>query len=250
MQAYPEDYIYKPPVPMDFKPPETPQTYSLRGRRLQVIVKLASIELTPEEPKFEGGNWHLEGMRDEAIAATAIYYLANDNVTTPKLHFRQTVREPPHEQYDMGRTREGFGLTPHQPGGLIQNMGHISTLAKRAVAWPNTHQHRVGPMELRDSTKPGSRKFLVFFLVDPAVRVRSTAEVPPQQSGWMLKELQALPRFCDLPDLCLRHILGYTDLLDFPAAAARRASLMAERGRFVKLSNEEWYERSWDLCEH
>jgi hypothetical protein len=30
-------------------------------RGLQVIVKLANIELTPEEPTYEGGTWHVEG---------------------------------------------------------------------------------------------------------------------------------------------------------------------------------------------
>lgn len=28
---------------------------------LQVIVKLANIHLTPEEPEYEGGSWHVEG---------------------------------------------------------------------------------------------------------------------------------------------------------------------------------------------
>ena len=30
-------------------------------RGLQVIVKLANIELTPEKPMYEGGTWHIEG---------------------------------------------------------------------------------------------------------------------------------------------------------------------------------------------
>lgn len=33
--------------------------YANRG--LQVIVKLANIELTPEKPDYEGGSWHIEG---------------------------------------------------------------------------------------------------------------------------------------------------------------------------------------------
>jgi Protein of unknown function (DUF4246) len=33
--------------------------YARRG--LQIIVKLANIELTPEKPKYEGGTWHIEG---------------------------------------------------------------------------------------------------------------------------------------------------------------------------------------------
>jgi hypothetical protein len=32
----------------------------LKGHRLQVIVKIGSIELTPEKPKFPGGSWHVE----------------------------------------------------------------------------------------------------------------------------------------------------------------------------------------------
>lgn len=32
-----------------------------RERGLQVIVKLANIELTPEKPEYEGGSWHIEG---------------------------------------------------------------------------------------------------------------------------------------------------------------------------------------------
>lgn len=34
-----------------------------RDRGLQVIVKLASVELTPEKPEYGGGNWHLEVSR-------------------------------------------------------------------------------------------------------------------------------------------------------------------------------------------
>ena len=34
---------------------------SLKGRTLQVIVKLANIMLTPEKPEYPGGKWHVEG---------------------------------------------------------------------------------------------------------------------------------------------------------------------------------------------
>ena len=33
--------------------------YAHRG--LQIVVKLANIELTPEKPTYEGGTWHVEG---------------------------------------------------------------------------------------------------------------------------------------------------------------------------------------------
>jgi len=35
---------------------------SLKSRTLQVIVKLANIVLTPENPEYPGGNWHVEGL--------------------------------------------------------------------------------------------------------------------------------------------------------------------------------------------
>jgi hypothetical protein len=35
--------------------------HRFRENGLQVIVKLANIELTPEKPEYEGGTWHVEG---------------------------------------------------------------------------------------------------------------------------------------------------------------------------------------------
>lgn len=35
---------------------------------LQVIVKLANIVLTPENPSYEGGTWHVEGQKVRACS--------------------------------------------------------------------------------------------------------------------------------------------------------------------------------------
>ena len=35
---------------------------SLKGRTLQVIVRLTNIVLTPERPEYPGGEWHVEGL--------------------------------------------------------------------------------------------------------------------------------------------------------------------------------------------
>lgn len=61
----------KLPEPGEFRPPpsvgtrRSPQPVNLReefrDRGLQVIVKLANIELTPEKPEYAGGTWHIEG---------------------------------------------------------------------------------------------------------------------------------------------------------------------------------------------
>jgi hypothetical protein len=55
----------KRPEPGKFVPHPFYNQISLRKeyaeRGLQVIVKLANIELTPEKPEYEGGSWHIEG---------------------------------------------------------------------------------------------------------------------------------------------------------------------------------------------
>ena len=40
---------------------------SLKGRMLQVHVKLANIVLTPERPEYPGGKWHIEGLRSSFV---------------------------------------------------------------------------------------------------------------------------------------------------------------------------------------
>jgi hypothetical protein len=64
---------------------------------VQVIVKYASIVLTPESPDYKGGSWHVEGMLNERIVASAIAYLRNDNITTSRLAFRSMLDEPEYE---------------------------------------------------------------------------------------------------------------------------------------------------------
>lgn len=48
------------PTIKTFAPPNNSEL-KLGDMTCQVIVKLASVELTPEKPEFEGGVWHVEG---------------------------------------------------------------------------------------------------------------------------------------------------------------------------------------------
>ena len=52
-----------------------------------------------------------------------------------------------------------------------------------------TSQHRVSPFRLNDPTKPGHRRFIVLWLVDPHARIISTANVPPQQQNWWVDSI-------------------------------------------------------------
>ena len=70
------NHYIKQPEPEKFEPPIEPDpTFDLKeeygkkkssgdgegGGGLQVIVKLANIQLTPENPSYDGGSWHVEG---------------------------------------------------------------------------------------------------------------------------------------------------------------------------------------------
>ena len=92
----------KPYVPGYRVAPHRTRHYSLANRKLQIITKLANIHLEPSEgpnaivgkDRYNGGSWHVEGMRNEHIVATGIYYYEQENITESKLSFRMLVGEP------------------------------------------------------------------------------------------------------------------------------------------------------------
>lgn len=71
--------VIRPEPEAPFAPLPSPPQFSLReeyGKRgLQVIVKLANIELTPEKPQYDGGSWHIEGqlVTTCTVAARQVY---------------------------------------------------------------------------------------------------------------------------------------------------------------------------------
>ena len=69
----------------------------------------------------------------------------------------------------------------------MQDIGDVITKTHRCVAFPNLYQHQVQPFRLEDPTKPGHRRILVFFLVDPMQKILSATDVGPQQRGWINK---------------------------------------------------------------
>ncbi|KAG5637718.1 hypothetical protein DXG03_004386, partial [Asterophora parasitica] len=139
-----------------------------RDRGLQVIIKLANIELTYEKPIYGGGTWHVEGMMNEQICAPAIYYYDIKNITTSGLPFRQksdTEEGIDHPQFQYDWLTAVFGC--EDKGPMVQDVGN----------------HRVQPITLADPTKPGHRKIVALFLDDPNIRIISTANVPCQHAS-------------------------------------------------------------------
>ncbi len=59
----------------------------------------------------------------------------------------------------------------------------------RLVTFPNLLFHTHFSLRLVDKTRDGHCKILTFLLVDPNIRVISSAIVPPQQFDWWAKEV-------------------------------------------------------------
>ncbi|KAH7032346.1 hypothetical protein B0J12DRAFT_767451 [Macrophomina phaseolina] len=180
-----------PPQPRAYRP-MPPPAFDLRTAfatdGLQVIVKLANIHLTPANPRYAGGSWHVEGCLNERICATALYYYDCHNVADSRLAFRQRIKtdnlyyEKCYDQDDYAGIEYLYGIESEGPA--VQDIGAVQTREGRLLCFPNVFQHQVQPFELVDKERPGHRKIVAVFLVDPYQRIVSTANVPPQQREW------------------------------------------------------------------
>ena len=194
-------------VPPFLTPPQPTSIVDLRGHKLQVIVKLANIVLTPENQSITSAFGMLKVMKNECIVSSGIYYYDNENIDTCSLAFRCAISEPGYEQYDNDGVRRVYNLENEDP--LVQQLGAVHTDSNRAIAFPNIYQHRVSPFQLIDPTKPGHRKIIVFFLVDPSTTILSTSNVPPQQLHWFkeIYDTQLYTQLHNLPNVIQNIIL-------------------------------------------
>ncbi|KAJ4022272.1 hypothetical protein NW752_000525 [Fusarium irregulare] len=223
---------------------------------IQVIVKLANIHLTPEKPTYDGGSWHIEGQLNEHICATALYYYDCENITESRLDFRTSsnkedlMMELRYEQSDYDGIEDVFAIDAR--GDTIQNIGSVSTRQDRMLFFPNVYQHHVSPFELADKSRPGHRKILALFLVDPLIPVISTANVPPQQRHWFEQSLlEGNNQVGKLPPEITHMVV---ENMDFPIgldeAKEIRAELMAERTGQQEMVTNNMRSQDWNFCEH
>ncbi|KAJ1647476.1 hypothetical protein LPJ64_001139 [Coemansia asiatica] len=249
------------PQPEPFKTPDRPtEPYSLLGRRLQAIVKMSNIMLTPDNPVYEGGAWHVEALANERIIATGIYYYDVENITENELDFRERVDEEiDYEQSDERGLDLAYGMfTRMREEGedndyeipISQEIGGIRSKKGRCLVFPNIYQHRVSGFELADKTKSGHRKILAFFFIDPSTRIPSTEIVPPQQQEWWAERAMETDPLAELPLIIKRGIL---ENVKYPVslndAKKLRLELMDERSSENPLINEV-FRPNFNFCEH
>ncbi|DAA78838.1 TPA_exp: Uncharacterized protein A8136_2623 [Trichophyton benhamiae CBS 112371] len=222
---------------------------------IQVIVKLANIHLTPEDNKYDGGSWHVEGQLNEHICASALFYYDSSNITESRLGFRQMVSfydadDVFYEQDHRSWLNEVFGFEDQE--STVQEIGSVLCKEGRLVTFPNSLQHRVHPFELDDPTQPGHRKILALFLVDPNTRIISTANVPAQRADWWDRLMPLHGIAGKLPRELFDEVTSYLD--DFPItmeeAKELRLELMEERKAVYSGQEESFHQDTFSLCEH
>jgi hypothetical protein len=122
------------------------------------------------------------------------------------------------------------------------------------LTFPNILQHRVSPFSLADRSKPGHRKILAFFLIDPNRRIISSANVPPQREDWCDEFTDAIneglsSRFpVELQDMVREHCDFAPISMD--EAKAYRLELMEERSAYADGGNSLFEGGEFNLCEH
>jgi len=188
---------------------------SLRDRTIQVITKIVDYEL-PGGGKHEGV-WHVEGMSHENIVATAEFILRKDSALSGgDLEFQRAFSKSEGSSLVMGFPQ----MRPRQLDSLVDQglvpLGQMPLPSGRLASWPNSHVHRV--TELRNTGEaPAMRRIVVFWLINPDVRIVSTKNVSPQQGIMSLED-----------------------------AREHRLKLMEERKRH----KGSWNLRTVTLCEH
>ncbi|KAJ2392115.1 hypothetical protein GGI05_002754 [Coemansia sp. RSA 2603] len=246
MRSYPDseddvDFIYKDWVrsyrhleqnPLPFEAPDRPKVpYSLRGRRLQAIVKMSNIFLTPKNRKYEGDTWHVEALENERIIATGIYYYDIDNVTEGNLAFRESVDT---ETIKYLQNRDDMisidydifdGTDVYNRVKVSQLIGQVEIRNGRCIVFPNIYQHRVSGFKLANRKKPGHCKILTFFFIDPSTKIPSTEIVPPQQKEWWCETVTKAGRFAELPIIIKENIF---ERVDFPISIKHAKSIRLE----------------------
>ena len=161
------------------------------------------------------------------------------------------VLEAEYEQNQEHGICEIYGILDTW-GDAMQMLGKVLTREGRLLVFPNVMQHRVSPFELADPTKPGHRKLLALFLVDPFIRIPSTANVPPQQRDWWADNLVKHGLLAKLPvEMADRVVDAVEDIpISLEEAKIIREELIEERRQYVEEVNEIWREQGYCFCEH
>lgn len=243
-----EDRLERPNDPV-FKMPET-KPFSILNSKQKVIVRMANIELTPEEPKCDGKGGEL-GAINEDIVCNCIYFYDVENIAGGKVKFIAATRDPECSPDDYSTLEVVYGISSEKIG---MEVGSLDIVEDRMISFPNIFKYDISSFELKDKTKPGSLKILYFFVCDPYNdNVISTDQVPPQQKSWWLEEIEKLghnektrTRLNTLPTELMNAI---TDYVEWPMSLEeiKRKRLQMNFERSLYSGHLSCYERTFTM---
>ncbi|KAK6335894.1 hypothetical protein TWF730_003268 [Orbilia blumenaviensis] len=191
-------------------PPKASKLRRLEGKTAKVVVAMVNIMLTPEEPEYLEGGWGINGMLNERIIATGVYFYAQENITETHLALRRrnfnTARSSNTTEIEWVRTKEN-----------------------RAIVYPNFYEHRIPSFSLLDRTKPGYSKMLIFHYCDPweLHDLPTTSQILPQQATAFETTLRRSTKLGSLPEEVFLQIIDYLpyNTLTFEQAADLRKDM-------------------------
>ncbi|KAL5610871.1 hypothetical protein FOBRF1_006988 [Fusarium oxysporum] len=95
----------------------------------------------------------------------------------------------------------------------------------------------------QDPTRPGHRRFIALWLVDPHRRIVSTANVPPQKRDWWSHKASLEPDTSQTNDSVPEGLMSVE-------AKEHRLKLMDERTAAKEMVEYEWWSLGYSFCEH
>ncbi|EAW12426.1 DUF4246 domain-containing protein [Aspergillus clavatus NRRL 1] len=167
-----------------------------RTKGLQIIVQVTSINLTPDHPTYAGDQeFHVAGMLNEHIVATAVYYYDVNNISGANISFEQEAvidnnsfnvenEDFINKVWDIPDCDVPEDDEPWQFPQALQTLGAITISSGQFLAWPNTLRSKAESFSLEDSSRPGHLRFVTLCLVDPHYQICSIKNVPPQRRDW------------------------------------------------------------------
>jgi predicted DNA-binding WGR domain protein len=181
------------------------------GQTLQIITKIVEISLGSNQTL--DGAWHVEGMSHENIVATATCTLNQDSAFQTSLYFKRT-----YSAVEAGQIVDSTCQNPCQNmKNLLNNilipLGKVNIKTNSLVVFPNSHIHKVDMKN--NSTKKQTRTIVVFWLINPNIKIISTKDI--KQQSYVIKD-----------------------------AHKHRLKLMEERTFYKQSFNQ----RDLNLCEH
>lgn len=155
---------------------ENLQNHKLKDRTLQVITKIVTIGLDSKQDLI--GAWHIEGMPHENIVATASCTLQQDSNFEGTLSFKRiyTLQEEEYVRLNIAQNpiSEIYNLVnnTHVP------IGKVDLKPNTLIVFPNSHVHKVDMFNT--SSKKQSRTIVVFWLINPEIKIKSTKDIKQQ----------------------------------------------------------------------